>query len=206
VHVQIELPSPFQCTFVYASTSGAERRVLFDDILRLKQSITPWFIAGDFNAIRSLSEASNIPSNLSSMLDFQEFVEEFELIENPSQGLNFTWINNRTEDPIAQQLDRVFINGAWQVQLPGSKVTILPCHSSDHCATVLDSVNLRQTRPKLFKCYNYWMANPGFDTLLQSVWRGSSMHKPFHRLYNKLMNLKYALREFNKTNYSELQK
>ncbi|CAN0917683.1 EPIDERMAL PATTERNING FACTOR-like protein 2 [Linum grandiflorum] len=31
------------------------------------------------------------------------------------------------------------------------------------------------------------------------------MHKPFHRLHNKLRSLKYALREFNKTNYSELQ-
>ncbi|CAN0916225.1 hypothetical protein LINGRAHAP2_LOCUS29600 [Linum grandiflorum] len=115
-------------TFVYASTSGADQRVLFGDILRLKQSLTPWFIAGDFNAILKLTEASNVPSSLSSMVDFQDFVEECEILEHPSQGPNFTWSNNRPEDPIARRLDRVFINGVGQV-----RNTVRQIQAADGC-------------------------------------------------------------------------
>ncbi|CAN1128428.1 hypothetical protein LINPERHAP2_LOCUS4622, partial [Linum perenne] len=78
-------------------------------MVNLSQTDIPWCALGDYNAYLDSSKASNCPSNFESMEDFRECVRECELVEHLSDGLVFTWVNNRLDDPIARKLDRTLV-------------------------------------------------------------------------------------------------
>jgi len=63
-----------------------------------------WIIARDFNLIR-YPENRNIPGgDLSEMNMFNELISDFDLVEIPFSGREYTW-SNMQDDPLLVKLD-----------------------------------------------------------------------------------------------------
>ncbi|GAA0150088.1 hypothetical protein LIER_37059 [Lithospermum erythrorhizon] len=73
-----------------------------------------WMIGGDFNPVRSVSEAKgeNLP-NQQVMDDFNDSVKQLELMEHPYQGNNFTWCRNWKKNGKLRRLDKILCNEKW---------------------------------------------------------------------------------------------
>ncbi|CAN0875359.1 hypothetical protein LINGRAHAP2_LOCUS10786 [Linum grandiflorum] len=163
--IHVEVDQVFY-TFVYADTSVVRRRELFLELVTLVPHGRPWIVSGDFNAILSLDEASNTPSSFLGMDDFRECVLSCALMEHPYVGPKYTWTNNRVEDPIARHLDRVLVNVEWSTAFSASRVSLLPCSESDHCAILAESSTTFSSYPKPFKFFSCWAGHPDFDAIV----------------------------------------
>lgn len=71
------LPIPIFITAFYAKCTILERRELWTDLLNIHAAIgsSPWLLEGDFNAMKSLDEASGlIRPPTPSIMDFVDFI------------------------------------------------------------------------------------------------------------------------------------
>ncbi|CAN0872169.1 LINE-1 reverse transcriptase homolog [Linum grandiflorum] len=204
IHVAVEHAQLTYYTFVYASTSSLVRRDMYTQIAGLAPSNAPWIVSGDFNAILSLEEASDSPSSFVGMVDFQNFARDCNLEEHRVIGPFYTWLNNIVDDPIARRLDRVFVNLSWSAAFGDSKVTVLPCVTSDHCALLVDLGVRLFSRPKPFKFFSCWADHPSFDSIVAEIWSVRMQGTPFFRLYRKLKLLKARLKELNSAHFSDI--
>lgn len=82
------------CVFsgVYGPCSDASRKVLWEELklVRLRWNF-PWCLGGDFNVIRFSHERSGSRGFSQAMTDFNELIDELELMDLPLAGGNFTW-------------------------------------------------------------------------------------------------------------------
>ncbi|GKA46941.1 RNA-directed DNA polymerase, eukaryota, reverse transcriptase zinc-binding domain protein [Tanacetum coccineum] len=100
------------CSFVYASNSGKERRILWKNLIASNRIVNnkPWCLLDDFNVTLKLEEHTAGGSNISE--DMQEFIDcinETEVEDINSLGLFFTWIKSplKTSNSIMKKLDRI---------------------------------------------------------------------------------------------------
>ncbi|CAN1796676.1 hypothetical protein LINPERHAP1_LOCUS20988, partial [Linum perenne] len=97
------------------------------------------------------------------------------------------------------------INGDWQIRFPMSKVTVITCTSSDHCAQFVDFTTSNVSFAKTFKYFRCWEKDAGYEKLLHDVWlQGRRCKKPFHNLYRKLHCMKAGLKRINAANFSAI--
>ncbi|GJY60322.1 RNA-directed DNA polymerase, eukaryota, reverse transcriptase zinc-binding domain protein [Tanacetum coccineum] len=83
------------CCYVYASNSGVERRILWNELRNIKAitSGCPWLLMGDFNVTLNLEEHSAGGSKINGdMQDFRDCVNDIEVEDINSSGMFFTWI------------------------------------------------------------------------------------------------------------------
>ncbi|XP_071739947.1 uncharacterized protein [Rutidosis leptorrhynchoides] len=94
VYESCDLVTKFFLSIVYASNSGKERRLLWNDLV-LQKGITyqqPWVLLGDFNVTLKPDEHITGGSNVTE--DMQEFINCINSIEVKdicSTGFHFTW-------------------------------------------------------------------------------------------------------------------
>lgn len=200
-------------TIIYAANNANLRTALWAELEHLATSpcITgkPWCVLGDFNQTLHPHEHS-IPKSLNidkRMLEFGQCLVNADLEDLNFRGNSFTWWNKRKSAPIAKKLDRVLVNDEWLSVFPNSLASFSNPAFSDHvCSTVTLTPNLlRKKRP--FKFFNYLLQNPEFLPLITEEWYsinvvGSAMF----RISEKLRILKKCIREFSRSNYSELEK
>ena len=200
-------------SFVYAANDEPSRRVLWNDLV--SQASGPsfvgkaWAVLGDFNQVLRPSEHST-RTNLnmdSAMRDFDDALLQSSLMDLNYRGCSFTWWNKQRANPVAKKLDRILVNDEWQVLFPNSVGFFDAPQFSDHspCCITLNSSKPRQKRP--FKFYNYLLKNQDFLPLITDSWfsfnvAGSEMF----RISAKLKGLKIFIRQFSKSNYSDLEK
>ncbi|KAG7563624.1 Reverse transcriptase domain [Arabidopsis suecica] len=213
---EVQLPGSsvwFVVSFVYASNDDGLRRSLWEEIVC--QAASPfmvgkaWAILGDFNQILIPTEHSS-PPNLNMDLAMREFSDSLlhaSLMDLNYRGCSFTWWNKRRANPVAKKLDRILVNDEWQVLFPLSTGFFGAPLFSDHSPgfIVLNPEDHRQKKP--FKFYNFLLKNPSFLPLICESWFtvnvvGSAMF----RVSIKLRELKKVIRDFSKTNYSNLEK
>ena len=53
-----------------------------------------WFLVGDFNIIRYLSERLGCESFSPAMIAFSDFIESNYLVDLPLEGASFTWFRD----------------------------------------------------------------------------------------------------------------
>lgn len=198
---------------VYASNDEVTRKALWQELRgsHSHQRIQgkPWLVIGDFNQVLHPNEHSK-PINLNvngSIREFRDCLLDSDLADLTYKGNTFTWWNKHQEDPVAKKLDRALVNDLWGTFFPSSFAVFGEPDFSDHasCGIVLNPSTQRQNRP--FKFYNFLLQNSNFLPLVESHWystnvRGSAMY----RVSKKLQSLKKFIREFNKGNYSNLEK
>ena len=198
---------------VYAADDDASRMELWKEIVDLSESQVignrPWLLLGDFNQVLHPQEHS-IPASLNvdrKMRNFRNCLMDAELSDLVYKGNTFTWWNKSKTRPVAKKLDRILVNDSWSSTFPTSFGLFGNPDFSDHasCGVVLDEVITKVKRP--FKFFNFLLQNPEFPNLVRDNWFslnvvGSAMF----RVTKKLKTLKKPIRDFNRQNYSNIEK
>lgn len=99
---------------IYAANSLNERRLLWDSLKDLNPGPSqPWIVLGDFNCCKSPSDkAGGSPLLADRLGELLNVTFDCGLVDLSSVGLNFTWLNQRIEQPIHIKLDRIMVNSA----------------------------------------------------------------------------------------------
>lgn len=127
---------------IYSPCDIQNKRVLWDSVKQLKNQTQEglWCIVGDFNNIRTPSERSGIcqrGSGESNTSEFNDWIEELEVVEVPWVGKKFTWF--RPNRAARNKLDRFLVSPEWLDKWPGSTQHTLDRNFSDHCPILLRS-------------------------------------------------------------------
>ncbi|XP_026429214.1 uncharacterized protein LOC113325192 [Papaver somniferum] len=100
---------------VHAHIKVVQKRFLWYEMHLISDLNRPWIILGDFNAVISQDEkvGGRLP-NRTRMLDFNECINQCELLPAPKNGLQFSWSNcQHGNKRILYNLDIVLFNQKW---------------------------------------------------------------------------------------------
>ncbi|KAG2335085.1 hypothetical protein Bca52824_006265 [Brassica carinata] len=211
--VNIPGSSPFIYTAVYAANSRAERCILWEDLMRISQSMSlhssPWIIGGDFNEISHHSEHSlrEVNTITPQMTEFNDCTRHLGVFDLRFQGPLYTWSNHQPENPIAKKLDRLLVNSQFISYFPNSTSYFLPSLTSDHTPCLTDlSHHLPVSGTKPFRFFNYLTKHPQFNQLVTEAWNDAgSMAVNLTNLCWKLKSVKRVLKFLNRENFSHIQ-
>ncbi|MQL97989.1 hypothetical protein Taro_030692 [Colocasia esculenta] len=196
-------------TLVYASCEAGTRRLLFDELIQLSNSVNvPWFVGGDFNCVSQPSEKmGGRVGNLHSMLDFNAFINAASHSDDGFIGSPFTWPNNRTgQASIKAWLDPFLVSSSCEENFRGFTVRHLPRGSSDHAPLLLSFVqNIRP--PARFTFQAMWTSHESFYETVKMAWnKDPTSHPiPFTTLFLKLKTVKQVLRDWNKCVFGNVE-
>ncbi|GJW57423.1 SPX and EXS domain-containing protein [Tanacetum coccineum] len=121
------------CSVVYAHNNYIHRRALWKNLKTHKGYVRgrPWVVLGDFN----VSPSSYIDTG---MCDFQECVEDIEVMDVNSTGLKFTWNQKPKGDSgLLKKIDRIMSNLEFMLIFVGVLLVFPPYRTSDHAPAVL---------------------------------------------------------------------
>ncbi|GJT20548.1 hypothetical protein Tco_0890485 [Tanacetum coccineum] len=129
------------CSFIYAHNRYIQRRDLWNNLSIHKRYIRnrPWCILGDFNVSLSADESLAGSSYINTgMWDFQECVEDMEVVDVNCTGLKFTWNQKpKGNDGILKKIDRIMANLEFNSLFMGACAVFQPYRISDHSSAVL---------------------------------------------------------------------
>ena len=154
----------------------------------------------------SRSQESRMDMN--AIKDFQDMVQNCDMMDLAQIGPSFTWSNCQDDNPISKKLDRVMVNSRWITDFSLSYVTFESGGVSDH---LLMHIQLRDILPgnmKPFKFFNHVASHPRFLDVVSQVWNTSA--PLFHsrlalkRFHEKLKSLKSEMRALNRDLYGDL--
>ncbi|GAA0161306.1 hypothetical protein LIER_17653 [Lithospermum erythrorhizon] len=87
-----------------------ERKSLWEFLRQDKRRVgdQPWILGGDFNVVRSVSEAlgGNVPDG-EAMDDLNDCLRDCELLDHPHEGCFYTWCRNWETQSLLRVLDKV---------------------------------------------------------------------------------------------------
>lgn len=99
---------------VYGPHCNRERLVFWQELRNLKNIVSGvWVVVGDFNVTINPDERKGKTSHKKEMEEFNEVINDWELIDSPLHGRKFTWSNKR-RSPSMARLDRVCFNSDWE--------------------------------------------------------------------------------------------
>ncbi|XP_058764170.1 uncharacterized protein LOC131637587 [Vicia villosa] len=184
---------------VYSSCVLAKKKVMWDNILLLKNSFCDgeWIIGGDFNSIKNPSERKGRrDGGLSNEVElFGKFIEDLDLVDIPCKGKKYSWYSGCGR--AMSRIDRFLVSEAvvdrWCLvgQFIGNR------DISDHCPVWLVKDN-SNWGPKPFKFNNDWFSFPEFLPFVESEWKEMTVvGRPDFVLYEKMKRLKERLRWWN---------
>lgn len=100
---------------IYSPCNIVGKRALWEElrVLRSNYMFLAWCIAGDFNVVRSSSERKGAGVQILSneMVEFNEFIDDMELIYLPLIGRKYTW--HRANGSSMSRLDRFLVSEEW---------------------------------------------------------------------------------------------
>ncbi|KAJ1383339.1 Endonuclease/exonuclease/phosphatase superfamily [Sesbania bispinosa] len=193
IHTSIsgrEINSPWECSFIYAPPTPANRRAYWSLLAQLQPfRDQPWALIGDFNEILDPSEKEGIrPPNSSSMLRFRNFVDSANLIDLELKGASFTWFSNPHQGQVTREkFDRVLLNNSWRTIHPHASVSARPAISSDHTPLLLE-VEPSEKSGKSFKYEVLWDEHEDCQKVVgEGGWRAALISQKWpHSTFNKV--------------------
>ncbi|XP_039023541.1 uncharacterized protein LOC120156224 [Hibiscus syriacus] len=198
-------------TAIYGRNNGVVRRGLWDHLKSVGNVLGPssWVIGGDFNITASLEESSDFEiigvHYTPNMREFQECLDDLELMDHPFLGPLFTWSNRQEDSFLARKLDRILVNPHWMLDFPESFVEFKAQGVSDHCLGLLWShKGVMVKKPRPFKFFNCWTGHEQFLSTVVNSWLGYCDGNPMQCLFRKLKRLKSCLKDFNNEFFSDI--
>ncbi|XP_057421573.1 uncharacterized protein LOC130715485 isoform X1 [Lotus japonicus] len=183
---------------VYAPCDRVGKRQLWSRLVELKINIhyDLWCVAGDFIVVRSSSERRGVGANSqqhrSESVEFNDFIDEMELLDIPLLGRKFTWV--RPNGLQMSRLDRFLISPGWLNRWPDYVQEVLQRDISDHCPLLFKRVN-QNWGPKPFRVVNCWFDDPRFQAFVGDSWREIQVEgRGIIALKEKLKTLKLKLK------------
>ncbi|KAH1203097.1 hypothetical protein GmHk_17G049420 [Glycine max] len=128
------------------------------ELLQLRRTVGEglWCVVGDFNVIRCLERVGNnggIQQRGREILEFNNFIENMELVELPSVGRKFSRIKEAGN--AMSRLERALVLIKWLNLWPNATQYVLDRSISDHFPFLVNHINP-------FKVFNHWIEKPGF--------------------------------------------
>ena len=143
----------FQITNIYAPCDSNLRTEFFGELRQLKQAITgKWMLVGDFNIYRYSYEKNNENVNWTAMSEFNDWINEMEMMDIEVANRLYTWTNKRRQ-PTLVRLDRVLINLLWSQFYINTECRALVKPTSDHTPLQIDT-SQGTPRRKIFRYEN----------------------------------------------------
>lgn len=130
---------------------------------------SPWCLAGDFNAVRSVSERRGSAVHIATtvMVEFDDFIEDMGLNDLPLVGRKYTW--HRMDGSSMSRIDRFLLSDEWLGRWSDLSQWGLARSVPDHCPIILKST-VKNWGPKPFRVLNCWADNKDFDLLVKGKW------------------------------------
>ncbi|XP_021979874.1 uncharacterized protein LOC110875997 [Helianthus annuus] len=185
-------------SIIYAANYYISRRELWKHLSMHKNFVSnePWVILGDFNSALNLEDKSMGCSSVSlSMKEFQECVDDIEMVDIKRTGIHFTWNQNPKKGiGLMKKIDRVMGNSHFIDKYPSAVAVFHPSRLSDHCSCVVNFPDTKKSKHRPFKFANFLTYKPGFLPLVEKVW-GMSIEGVYQfSVVKKLRLLKSLLR------------
>ena len=200
--------SPSRLTGFYKRPEEHRRHETWQLLCHLSSRFSvPWLCVGDYNEILvSKEKQGRIPKPLHLMLDFQEALSNYSLIDFGFQENIYTWSNGRESDNFVQaRLDRACATLEWREQFPRAKVTHLHSSYSDHIPIMVSTHNpststRRKKIPHRFK--EKWVTYPTCEDTICEAWVGSVCEvSPMFQLFEKIKQCRQALVWWTRTTF-----
>ncbi|XP_019229576.1 PREDICTED: uncharacterized protein LOC109210594 [Nicotiana attenuata] len=162
----------FMMTVVYAFNTREERRSLWSYIENVSKNLGgPWIVMGDFNAVLHTNDrVRGNPVSLAEIIDFQQCIDQCDLMEMPTSGSRYTWNDRHSDNRILSKIDWAFINTAWLNLIPTYRASYLEEGISDHCPLKLSIGTSNRRTKDTFKFCNVWASHPNFIDIVKGVW------------------------------------
>lgn len=126
------------------------------------------FAFGDFNDIMKKEKFGGNRVNFMCMHDFNNVIQNYNLLDLGFTGQKFTWSNCRKNNLILERLDHFLANPLWLAKFPQTLVTHLSRTHSDHCPLILSTNPNSRHASKPFRLKSIWSNHPFFDTLVHN--------------------------------------
>ncbi|XP_010527341.1 PREDICTED: uncharacterized protein LOC104804698 [Tarenaya hassleriana] len=199
-------------TFVYASNHALARQDLWNELLQL--SVYPPLVdhalavLGDFNQPLHQMDRSDltlVPSQSQGRQEFATCIETSGLREIPTSGMQYTWCNNQSANPLSVKLDRAVGNDKWMDTFPSVYAEFMTPGPSDHAPCVLRFPDIVGKVRRPFKFHYHLTLVPEFMQIVRQqwntqLWGGTDQYK----LCKALKAIKAPLRLLNTRLFNNL--
>ncbi|CAL5363688.1 unnamed protein product [Camellia sinensis] len=159
--------------FMYGSPRILARGQVWSSIeSRFQKFLKPFIIMGDLNQVRGWAEKlSSHKGVIPGAPAFNDLIFRNRLVDLPSQGVWYTWCNNRKEtEAVYERLDRVLALSCWTTLFSQFSLVTLPIHRSDHSPLFLDTSRIEPFGPKWGRFEAVWLADPSTHDIIQKIW------------------------------------
>ncbi|XP_042519205.1 uncharacterized protein LOC122092989 [Macadamia integrifolia] len=178
-------------SMIHARCFKPNRRELWTDLVAVYSPTDPWMMVGDFNALLASHEMRGPGAfNLGSTTEFAAMVDVYHLIQLPSQGVKFTWTNNRRRGNVSAVLNRGFYNEAWLSYFQDCAQFVLQRDFSDHCPLLIVSEACPKPPKWAFRFHKFWTKNDSFLGMVADAWDQRIVGSPVYVFTQKLKILK----------------
>ncbi|XP_026396235.1 uncharacterized protein LOC113290860 [Papaver somniferum] len=145
-------------TGVNAASLAVDRRFLWDKMLEINNQDKPWLVIGDFNAVLNIEEKKGGRSPLKiTMLEFNNYIQSYGLIQAPKTGLEFSWCNNRA--------------GAKRILHPSWVYKVGARWLYDHGVLYGDNASIPKPLNVPFRAFKDWLEHEDFLKLVEDYWK-----------------------------------
>jgi hypothetical protein len=142
-------------------------------------------------------------SSTTEVVEFQNFVENLELVDLPLLGRRFSWFHSNGR--AMSRIDRVLISDEWASRWGSVALWALPRDVSDHCPLIL-KYSREDWGPKPFRFNNFWLENKKFQEVVETFWVSHKVEGWMSFvLKEKFKMLKSTLRAWHKNEYGGLE-
>jgi hypothetical protein len=134
----------------------------------------PTLVGGDVNLIRERCEKNTSNINQHSANLFNDWINNFSLMELKNPSRQFSWANNH-DNLVMALLYRVFVSTYWDSLYPASSLSSKARVGSDHTPIIVDTATLKIPHDKQFRFEKWWFKIEGFEQVVAKFWQ-----TPFH--------------------------
>jgi exonuclease III len=170
---------PGYLTNVYGPASSRDKQAFLRNLEYLV-TLTEgnrWILGGDFNMIHNLDEKRGGTRRLEPESgDFQNLIDNSNLIDLETSNGTFTWTNRRTRThQIACRLDHFLLSDSLMLEGTTLETCILDIHGSDHWPIQLWLDIPATPGRKPFRLEQFWLSHPDFQQKVHTWWREASV-------------------------------
>ncbi|XP_026416536.1 uncharacterized protein LOC113311970 [Papaver somniferum] len=152
---------------IHAACLTVDRRILWEELMKISQMNCPWLITGDFDTLQD--QESNILGAI---------------IEWVRRGYYVIWI-------------RLFFNVKWMEKYDDWRYKVGVRGVSDHGALLGGTNEFPKPNNIPFKYQNIWTSDPEFKQFIQASWEQECSGNPSFKFMSKLKRFKVSVKTWN---------
>ncbi|GMP57025.1 hypothetical protein CsSME_00021283 [Camellia sinensis var. sinensis] len=140
---------------------------------KFQQFQRPFIIMGDLNQVRGWAEKLSSHRRLiPGVSTFNDLIFRNKLVDLPSQGVWYTWCNNRKESEVVyEHLDKALASSSWTATFSHFSLVTLPIQRSDHSPLLLDTSQMEFLNQKWGRFEAVWLADSSTQDIIQKIWQ-----------------------------------